>query len=141
MMKKIVSIALALVMMITLVACGSNGQQDGDALNSGSQAQYPMTVVDQSGRQVTIEKEPEKIVSGYYISTSLLIGLGLEDKVVGIENMAEKRPVYKLSAPHFLELPGLGTVKEFDIEGCAALEPDLVILPLKLSGTVETLES
>ena len=101
---------------------------------------YPVTVTDQAGREVTIEKEPEKLVSGYYISTSLLIALGLEDKLAGIEAKADTRPIYALSAPELLELPSVGTAKEFDLEGCAALDPDLVILPLKLQDTADTLE-
>ena len=105
-----------------------------------SQTAYPVTVTDQAGREVVIEEEPQKLVSGYYISTSLLIALGLEDRLVGIEAKADTRPVYQLSAPELLELPSVGTAKEFDLEGCAALEPDLVILPLKLQDSADALE-
>lgn len=101
---------------------------------------YPVTVTDQAGREVTIEEEPQKLVSGYYISTSLLIALDLDEKLVGIEAKADTRPIYQLSAPELLELPSVGTAKEFDLEGCAALEPDLVILPLKLESAAESLE-
>ena len=101
---------------------------------------YPVTVTDHAGREVVIEEEPQKLVSGYYISTSLLIALGLDEKLVGIEAKADKRAIYKLAAPELIELPNVGTAKEFDLEGCAALEPDLVILPLKLQSAVETLE-
>ena len=103
--------------------------------------QYPVTVTDQAGREVTIESEPQKLVSGYYISSSLLIALDLDEKLVGIEAKADKRPIYSLSAPKVIDLPSVGTAKEFDLEGCIALEPDLVILPLKLKNTAETLES
>lgn len=103
-------------------------------------AQYPVTITDQAGREVTIEEEPEKLVSGYYISTSLFIALDLEEKLVGIEAKADKRPIYRLSAPELIDLPNVGTAKEFDLEGCAALEPDLVILPLKLKDAADTLE-
>lgn len=34
----------------------------------------------------------------------------------------------------------MGSAKEFDLEGCAALEPDLVVLPQKLKDAAETLE-
>lgn len=102
--------------------------------------QYPVTVTDQAGREVTIDSEPAKLVSGYYISSSLLIALDLDDKLVGIEAKANKRPIYSLSAPELINLPNVGTAKEFDLEGCIALEPDLVILPLKLKNTAETLE-
>ena len=100
---------------------------------------WPLTVTDQAGREVTIEQKPERLVSGYYISTSLLIALGLEDQLAGIEAKAGKRPIYRLSAPELIDLPNVGSAKEFDLEGCAALEPDLVILPLKLKNAAETL--
>lgn len=103
------------------------------------QTVYPVTVTDQAGREVTIEKEPSSIVSGYYISSSLLIALGLKDKVVGIEAKADKRPIYKLAAPQMTELPNVGTAKEFNLEACAALSPDLVILPMKLKDAAQSL--
>lgn len=101
---------------------------------------FPVTVTDHLGRTVTIEKIPERIVSGYYISSSALISLGLEDKLVGIEAKAASRPIYSLAAPKLLELPNVGTAKEFDLEGCIALDPDLVILPIKLKDQIGTLE-
>lgn len=161
MKKKVLSLLLVLSMVLSLSACGqknpsvneetavseeSTAEETADESDSKTEASepeetaYPVTVTDQAGREVTIEKEPEKLVSGYYISTSLLIALGLEDKLVGIEAKADTRPIYALSAPELLELPSVGTAKEFDLEGCAALEPDLVILPLKLQDTADTLE-
>ena len=101
---------------------------------------YPVTLTDQAGRNVTIQKEPQRLVSAYYITTSALMALDLDDRLVGIEASADKRPIYALSSPSLLELPNVGSLKEFDLEGCAALEPDLVILPMKLKNSVESLE-
>ncbi len=101
---------------------------------------YPMTVTDQMGREITIESKPESIVSGYYISTSLLIALGLEDQIVGVEAKADTRPIYRLAAPQLLELPNVGSAKEFNLEGCAALEPDLVIVPMRLKDQISAME-
>ncbi len=117
----------------------SSSDEPSSEASSEASAYYPVTVTDQAGREVTIEDEPQKLVSGYYISTSLLIALGLEEKLVGIEAKAASRPIYSLSAPDLIELPSVGSAKEFDLEGCAALEPDLVILPLKLQSAAETL--
>lgn len=167
-MKKILSLLLALAMTLSLAACGPNEsaadtqpalsgenaqeetaenvsdtEEDASAASAEDEAYqtaYPVTVTDQAGREVTIEEEPQKLVSGYYISTSLLIALGLEDRLVGIEAKADTRLIYQLSAPELLDLPSVGTAKEFDLEGCAALEPDLVILPLKLQESADTLE-
>lgn len=99
-----------------------------------------IVVTDHLGREVTIDEKPEKIVSGYYITSSMLIALGLEDNLVGIEAKADKRPIYALSAPELLELPNVGTAKEFNLEGTVALNPDLVILPIRLKDAVQSLE-
>lgn len=135
-MKKIL---LILTLMISLLIGGCSAAPKTDTKGSETTT-YPLTITDQLGREVTIEKEPEKIVSGYYISTSLLIALDLEDKTVGIESKPEKRPIYQLAAPEFLELPTVGTMKEFNMEATLALEPDLVILPAKLKDSIEALE-
>ena len=131
-MKKILSLLLCLALLLSLTAVASAENVEN--------TQYPVTLTDQAGRKVTIQEEPQRIVSGYYISTSALIALGLQDKLVGIEAKAAKRPIYQRSAPQLMDLPNVGTAKEFDLEGCAALEPDLVILPLKLKDAAKTLE-
>ena len=162
-MKKTLSLLLAFAMALSLAACGAQPDASGSGPASqpeavsepasdtpeaadptaqpdgASETSYPVTVTDQAGRQVTIESQPETLVSGYYITTSLLIALGLQDELVGIEAKADTRPIYARSAPELLELPSVGTAKEFDLEGCAALDPDLVILPLKLESAADSL--
>ena len=140
-MKKLVSFVLIVAMLLSFTAC-NDAAVSNEAVNSDiSASHYPVTLTDQAGREVTIETEPQRLVSGYYISSSLLIALDLDEKMVGIEAKANKRAIYSLAAPALIELPNVGTAKEFDLEGCVALEPDLVILPLKLKNTAETLEN
>ena len=155
-MKKLISLLLVLTMLLTLAACSQAGKPDAStpatteatvpateatvSETTAALSHYPITVTDHAGREVVIEEEPQKLVSGYYISTSLLIALDLDKRLVGIEAKANKRAIYSLAAPKLIDLPNVGTAKEFDLEGCAALEPDLVILPIKLKGAVETLE-
>ena len=129
-MKKVIALLLVFAMLLPVAVLGENA----------AETQYPVTVTDQAGREVVIEAEPQKLVSGYYISTSVLIALDLDEKMVGIEAKANKRAIYQLAAPELIALPNVGTAKEFDLEGCAALEPDLVILPLKLKSAAATLE-
>jgi len=87
------------------------------------------TVTDQAGRVVEITAPVERIVSGYYISTSVCIALGLADRLTGIEARAAARPIYALAAPELLELPSVGSARDFNMEACIALAPELVILP------------
>lgn len=99
----------------------------------------PITVTDQAGREVTLQAPAETIVSCYYLVTASLLTLGQKDKIVGIELKADSRELYKLAAPEFLELPGVGSGKETNIEAIAALEPDLVLLPSKQVEAADTL--
>lgn len=95
-----------------------------------------ITVVDQIGREVTLEAPAERIVSSYYISTALLLALDEEESLVGIEMLADTRALYLAAAPSLLELPAVGSGKGIDIEMTAALSPDVVILPLKLQDSI-----
>jgi len=96
-------------------------------------------VTDQAGRTITVEEPVERIISGYYISSSLCIALGLSDRLVGIEARAETRPIYALAKPELLELPNVGTARDFNLEACLALKPDLVILPNRLIDSANIL--
>ncbi|WP_458408241.1 ABC transporter substrate-binding protein [Anaerotignum sp.] len=137
MRKRIIAFLMAMLMVISAAACGN--AEPAETVQNAEGA-YPVIITDHADREVTIEEEPQTIISGYYITTSMLIGLGQAEKLVGVENTPEKRPVYGLSAPNILELPTLGTVKEFDLEKCAAIDPDLVILPYKLKDITPSLE-
>ena len=126
--KTLAALLLVLAMMLSHAVCGATYRN----AKAEEAAYYPITVTDQAGREVTIEEEPQRLISAYYITTSLLMALDLEDRMVGIENDPQKRAVYALSAPNLLTLPTVGTAKELDLEVVASLEPDLLILPMKL---------
>ena len=124
-MKKILTIFLALALILAMGVCAL--------------AEYPVTLTDQAGREVTIENKPEHIVSGYYISTSACIALGLSDRIAAVEAKADTRNIYALSAPELISLPNVGSAKNFNLEACLAAEPDLVILPKRLSEAAESI--
>ena len=138
-MKKFLTIVLAAVMMLSLTACGQVNATETAEINTENSV-YPLSVIDQYGRTVLLEAKPERIVSPYYITSSMLIGLGLADKMVGIEDNPEKRNIYGLSADYLLNLPTVGSLKNFDLEAVASLNPDLVILPMKLKDMSANLD-
>lgn len=130
--KKIISLFILGILMSTfVVGCGSNNVEFKD---------NKVTVVDQLGREVELDGTPEKIISSYYISTSLLINLGVQDKLVGIEAKAKTREMYKKVAKELIDLPAVGTSKEINIEECANLNPDLVIIPTRLKEFIPKFE-
>ena len=70
-------------------------------------------------------------MSCYYITTYATIALGVDDRVVGLENKPESRPIYQMLPRSCWSR--LGRQPEgVQRGGRCALEPDLVIMPLKL---------
>lgn len=129
-MKRLVSFVLIFVIVFSAVAAPAK---------ETVKPFEKVTITDQVGREVTVETKPERIVSGYYISSSACIALGLKDNLVGIEAQSSKRPIYKLAAPSLMEVTDVGTAKAFNLEACLATEPDLVILPKKQKDTAKIL--
>lgn len=157
-MKKFLSLALALIMALAMFAgCAQQGAENAaeepaaeeapaeapaeqPAEEAAAATVFPLTVKDQLGNEVTLEHAAERIVSGYYISSSTCIALGLKDKLVATEEKIDKRPIYKLAAPELIGNVGnVGSAKAFDLEACIAAEPDLVILPKKAKDYAATL--
>lgn len=130
-LSKLVIVFVIIVFLINLAGC---------APSAPAKDTETITVTDQLGRQVTVKKNPQRIISGYYISTTFLIALGLKDNLVGIEMQADKRPFYQKIAPEMIQLPGVGTAKALNIEECLKLNPDLVILPYHLKDMIPQLE-
>src|SRR5262249_26964756 len=84
-------------------------------------AEFPVTVNDDEGTKVTIDKEPQKIVSLTPAATEPLSALGLRDRVVG------KPQDVDLSPPEAAPIPEVAVYDAVDVEKVTGLEPDLVI--------------
>jgi len=125
--KKAIALLMAALLLLSVPACAAPAK---DAA---------LTVTDQAGRVVAIGDAANRIVSGFYISTSVCIALGLSGRLVAIEAKAASRPIYALAKPELLRLPDVGTAKDFNLEACLALHPDLVILPCRLRGAADIL--
>lgn len=141
---KALALVLTLALALSLAACGAAApsapaESTPASSAASSAASGAIELTDQAGRTVTLEKPAESIVSCYYITTYATIALGVEDRVVGLEKKAETRPVYGMAAPELLEKTAVGSLKEFNVEATAALEPDLVLMPKKLMDHAETL--
>ncbi|WP_282201607.1 ABC transporter substrate-binding protein [Emergencia timonensis] len=135
--KQIAALLIVFVLLLGVSACSNPG---GEGTDVKSSVWVRIIVTDQAGRDVTISERPQRIASGYYISTSLLLALGCQNRLVGIEAKAEERNIYALAAPEIIDLPNMGSAKDFNLEACIALKPDLVILPKKLQEPAKALE-
>lgn len=96
---------------------------------SGKETKYPLTIEDASGRKITVEEEPEKIVSTSPSETEILFALGLDDKIVGVSDYAD----YPEAA---LDKDKVGGVVDPNAEAIIDLEADIVISGISMSEDV-----
>lgn len=75
---------------------------------------YPITIIDDVGRPVTISAQPQRIVSVAPMTTKFLQYLGFQDKIVGVTNWDD------------FEAERIGDMVPLNIEKILSLKPDIV---------------
>ena len=135
-MKKIVkrwglfSVVLLLSMMM-LIACGTQetNTQDKEGTASNDKTEkavqnnreaFPITITDSAERKVTIEKEPETIVSIQASNTEIAFALGLGDKIIG-------RSDYDNYPEEALKIQSVGA-QDINAELVLSLLPDMALV-------------
>jgi iron complex transport system substrate-binding protein len=88
--------------------------------------EYPFTITDEMNRTVTIEAEPQRIVSMLPSHTETLCAIDLCDKLVGVDDFSN----YPEEVNALPKLGGglTGYDGGPDVEAIVALEPDLVLV-------------
>lgn len=81
---------------------------------------FPLTVTDQWGKVITLEAEPQKIISLAPSNTEIVFALGLGDRLVGVTDYCD----YPAAAKDKPKIGGFNTV---DIERVVAIQPDLIL--------------
>ena len=91
------------------------------SLVAGCQSQFqPGTYTDDMGRTVAIDQIPQRIVSFGPSITEILFALGLEEKVVGVDDYSDYPEAAKLK-------PNIGDAFNPSLERIVELEPDLIL--------------
>ena len=144
-MKKIFSMLLALVMVLSITACGSNTKTGIDGGNEVSSIQDenlgdPETVVvtgrDSAGDpiEVTVPYKPGRVVVLDLANLDILDNLGLGDCIVGVPT---------ITLPYLQSyndnLPIVGSVKTPDLEAVMACEPDLILMGGRMAEYIDSL--
>jgi iron complex transport system substrate-binding protein len=134
------SIALLLFLLVLAVACAGDdttGTSDTTAGTSGpggptsvigttgASATFPVSITDDDGVDVTLEAEPQRIVTFAPSMTEIVFALGLGDRLVGVSGPFDDYPA------EALEIEEVGGAGEFgvdpNLERVVALEPDLFL--------------
>ncbi|MCA0170407.1 ABC transporter substrate-binding protein [Bacillus sp. RAR_GA_16] len=127
-MKKLYSL-LVLLFLVTGIIAGCGANEENSATNEGNattdQAEstkdsvFPVTITDALDEEVTIEKDPEKIVSLIPSNTEILFDLGAGEELVGVSDFAN----YPEETADIEKIGGM----EFNVEKIISLKPDLVL--------------
>lgn len=121
-MKKFSYLAFLLILALgVVVGCSSNddGNEATETNKETSEAEFPLTVTDATGNELTFEEKAEKIVSVLPSNTEIAFALGLDDEIIGVskldnypEEAAEKETVGDF---------------QINVEKVISLEPDVVL--------------
>lgn len=115
-------VAVALAAVLILSGCT---QSDRQVPAPTTTAAFPITVVDDDGVSVTIDREPARIVTFAPSLTETLFALGLGGRIVGVSGPYDDVP------PAAADLPEVGGAGDFgvdpNLETVVSLEPDLFV--------------
>ncbi|WP_163102373.1 ABC transporter substrate-binding protein [Peribacillus alkalitolerans] len=122
-MKKISSLWMLLVLVASLLlaACGNDTETkkvDEETSKVEEKAEFPVTLTDGIGKEVTLDAKPEKIVSLIPSNTEILFALNLDKEIVGVSDFDN----YPEAATKKEKIGGM----EFNVEKIISLSPDVV---------------
>jgi iron complex transport system substrate-binding protein len=86
---------------------------------------YPVTLTDDEGREVTLDAEPERIVSLAPSNTEIVCALGACDRIVGVNDFRDGFPDDVLA--ELEDVPNVASFTGVDREAVVDVEPDLVL--------------
>lgn len=119
----------AMIILFVIVAAGMTGLYSTNTLGQrgNSASTFPITFTDDLGRNVTISKLPERIVSLVPSATQIVFAVGAGDKVVGVTRYDDYPPelVDKVNEGVIVTVGG-GV--DPDIEQITSLKPDIILV-------------
>mgnify|MGYP002678655285 FL=1 len=127
--KKWIALLLALVMSVSLFACGTQPEtNNGDSQNTGDEA-ATRVFTDSCGREVTVPVNVEKVAVSGPLAQIVVFAMA-PDKLVGIANAWDESAAQFLDTKYY-DLPLLGQLYggkgEMNLETLLAAAPDVVI--------------
>ncbi|SDP68932.1 iron complex transport system substrate-binding protein [Litchfieldia salsa] len=119
-----------LLSMAVIVGCGTQGEDTQEQKDTTSneqveveqkdEQQFPITITDDANREVTIDEEPESIVSIQASNTEIAFALGVGDKVVGVSDYCN----YPVEAQSIEKVGG----QDINTEMVLTLLPDVALV-------------
>lgn len=119
-MKKILSILLAGMMILSFSACGKDSSSSNLSSTSVAQADEK-EIINREGNKVEVPAEINKIISTSPSNTEILTGLGLGNKIIATDSFSTGIEGLKSGIPTF-------DMANVDMEQVIALKPDAIFI-------------
>ena len=135
-MKKLLGVVLALVLVLSLAACGNSGKGSSSEEPSSADASAPfVTITDMTGREITLDEPATRIVALSAADCEVLFAIGGGDALVG-------RGEYCDYPAEVLDIPSVESGMETNIEQIISLKPQVLLMSTmaQTSEQVEALE-
>ena len=116
-MRRFLAPLLLLVLALVAAGCGQDGSTSGAAAPAGQETSFPVSI-DTPGGKLTLERQPQRIVSMSPTATEMLFAIGAGGQVTAVDsnsNYPKEAPTTDLSA------------YEPNLEAIAGYKPDLVV--------------
>lgn len=126
---------MVLVLVLGLIGCGNPdaAKEEKTQAEQKPGASFPVTVQDDSGAEMTVEREPKRIVSLIPSTTEIAFSLGIGDRIVGVTTNDNYPPEVE-------KIEKVGDIN-INVEKVLELKPDLVLASPLNGETVEKLRS
>ncbi|MBA2265108.1 MAG: ABC transporter substrate-binding protein [Chloroflexi bacterium] len=120
------------ILLVVLAACAPTPPSSSDAPPSAQPpassvasaslppVAFPMTLTDDAGREVTLEVEPQRIVSLAPSNTEIVCAIDACERLVGVTDFDDY-------PAEVVEIDKVVTMAQVDVEAVVATEPDLVL--------------
>lgn len=122
MKKTFILLIIFTLLFAGLVGCTSTPTTTPPADPNQGESQYPLTITDYTGKDITIPAEPKRIITFFPSNTEILFELGLQDQVIAV-TVNDDYPLNVLEKTEYIFTDGLNP----NIEQALNLNPDLVI--------------
>lgn len=138
--KKFLILIFSIIFTTCIFACSNSNVPKNNENNLKSQGDtqkttYPFKMKDSLNREITIKKEPEKVVSLAPNITETIFAIDAQKKLIG-------RTEFCTYPKEAKEITSVGSIQEPSIEKIADLKPDLVIASTHFKkDTLKKLES
>ena len=130
---KLIGLALLAALAFAIgVACSDDDNENSDVATATPAAAFPLTFTDDTGNEVTLDAEPERIVALQPSFVEVLFEIGAGEKVVAVDQNTDYPP----------EADGLTRLSGFDpsVEAIVAEDPDLVLIQYDPGTLTDALE-